>query len=88
MMCAYKLVTCYFKWFGLQAIVEDIIQKVCGACSHAHIPACSHSHMLLNLLGKLREFIWLEMAHFSMYMYVKMKLLLVQVLLCGFPALS
>ncbi|XP_034722643.1 phosphatidylinositol transfer protein beta isoform-like [Etheostoma cragini] len=27
-MCAYKLVTVEFKWFGLQGTVENIIQKV------------------------------------------------------------
>eukprot|EP00731_Ephydatia_muelleri_P000227 Em0001g227a len=27
-MCAYKLVTCEFKWFGLQGTVEGRIQKV------------------------------------------------------------
>ena len=26
-MCAYKLVTCEFKWFGLQGTVESRIQK-------------------------------------------------------------
>lgn len=26
-MCAYKLVTCYFKWWGLQNKVEALIQK-------------------------------------------------------------
>jgi hypothetical protein len=26
-MCAYKLVTCEFKWFGLQSKVESFIQK-------------------------------------------------------------
>ena len=26
-MCAYKLVTCEFKWFGLQGTVEGRIQK-------------------------------------------------------------
>lgn len=28
-MCAYKLVTCEFKWFGLQGRIESYIQKVC-----------------------------------------------------------
>ncbi len=27
-MCAYKLVTFYFKWFGLQNIVENYGHKV------------------------------------------------------------
>ena len=27
-MCAYKLVKCEFKWFGLQGIVEDKVMKV------------------------------------------------------------
>ena len=27
-MCCYKLVTCEFKWFGLQGTVESRIQKV------------------------------------------------------------
>lgn len=29
-MCAYKLVTVKFKWWGLQNKVENFIQKVCG----------------------------------------------------------
>ena len=28
LMCCYKLVTCEFKWFGLQGTVESRIQKV------------------------------------------------------------
>lgn len=28
-MCAYKLVTVKFKWWGLQNKVENFIQKVC-----------------------------------------------------------
>lgn len=28
-MCAYKLVTVKFKWWGLQNKVESFIQKVC-----------------------------------------------------------
>ena len=28
MMCAYKLVTCEFKWFGLSGKIENYIQKV------------------------------------------------------------
>lgn len=31
-MCAYKLVTVEFKWFGLQTQVEKIIQKVQNCC--------------------------------------------------------
>jgi len=27
-MCAYKLVTVHFKWFGLQSIVENFAHKV------------------------------------------------------------
>lgn len=27
-MCAYKLVTCEFKWWGLQTKVESMIMKV------------------------------------------------------------
>lgn len=30
-MCAYKLVTVKFKWWGLQNKVENFIQKVCFA---------------------------------------------------------
>ena len=27
-MCSYKLVTCEFKWFGVQNRIESFIQKV------------------------------------------------------------
>lgn len=27
-MCAYKLVTCNFRWFGIQGLVESYIAKV------------------------------------------------------------
>lgn len=31
-MCAYKLVTIKFKWWGLQNKVENLIQKVSASC--------------------------------------------------------
>ena len=38
-MCAYKLVECEFKWFGLQGTVESRIQKVC-VCVCVCVCAC------------------------------------------------
>lgn len=36
-MCAYKLVTVKFKWWGLQNKVENFIQKVSFSCSVKHV---------------------------------------------------
>ena len=51
-MCAYKLVECEFKWFGLQGTVESKIQKVCvdslqtdGLHSSADYDAVLTSHL-------------------------------------------
>ena len=49
-MCAYKLVTVHFKWFGLQTKVEKFIQKVSTLNSlvssypSKFSPKSAHSH--------------------------------------------
>ena len=35
-MTCYKLVTCEFKWFGLQGRVEKLIQSVCMLLMHVY----------------------------------------------------
>lgn len=45
MMCAYKLVTMEFKWWGLQSRVESFTMKVCF-----HTTIYIHSLYLLYLL--------------------------------------
>jgi hypothetical protein len=44
-MTCYKLVTCEFKWFGLQGRIENFIQK-----SEQRLFTAFHRYFLINLI--------------------------------------
>ena len=54
-MCCYKLVTCEFKWFGLQGTVESRIQKV-GVLHYLN--KTNVAHVLLYLVEPLIILPW------------------------------
>ncbi len=46
-MTCYKLVTVYFKWFGLQGRVENFIQNVsCSLTEYNDLNSMGHRHIL------------------------------------------
>ena len=46
-MCAYKLVTVKFKWWGMQTKMENFIHKVC----EVEAPMCEYYY--LNLISNV-----------------------------------
>ncbi|VDK57658.1 unnamed protein product [Anisakis simplex] len=49
-MCAYKLVTVYFKWFGFQKLVESFAHSVCFNSLF-----CFHSFLIVTQAASMRS---------------------------------